>query len=1636
MSVQTVRQEPPATGAIAMQPGERRTESQLNVRLIVVTALVLAVLGLALYGWHRYQLGKLGGGLLERAQALEKEGTLDLAASYLHRYLQLHPEDVAVRIRMAETYDQSSGDNWQRKDRAVQLYYEVLGWVAGDDQPAAIQTRQAPLRQRLCELLLELGDDSRLTSLRRSNYYISARSEAEKLRELVGHEQQAVRLLALADYGRFVAAQGSAGDQGQAGATDAGPPQSLSTAVAEALLANPGDIRLSVALASLCRAHPAVVIYRQDADALLSGNSALSVTDEERSSAPERADRVMREQLADTVIDRMVAAHPQSSEALLARYAYRRNYRLAGAVEDLQTALEQAPQNPEVLLMAAAQAEAEPVSLAEPAEHYYRRAIDAAPTFVPAYLGMGNLQISRGELDQAIDTWRAGLKYGNPGRFTSRYEFDLNLRLADALVTAGRLDELRRDPDAGGAVSAGPLDVLRDRLAVWGPQLPQAEQLRLERPVDYVEARWLVAKGRHIEALPLLERAAATSISTPEDREQACLVSLLLGLVLEKLNQPDAAALAYERAGKWSPADETPRARAGAAWLDAGQVDRAIENLEAAISREPRAESRLLLAQARFRAQLSREPDQRDWQPFAAALEAVRGQMGELAEPWRVALLEANFVALGGRRPAADRPPQAEAVDLLKQAEADHSANQDLWLNLVLLYEQLGRAADADRALARYGELATDPVRHCLVHSSLLMRRQQLDRAREVLEGAIKTLSRPARFPLQVRLADVELAAGRTRQAKALLEDLERRNPEDLGIVMRLADLSLEARDLEDARRWEDLLRQREGSRGSLWKYYRGRRLLIAVASKKEEPDAPNLLETERLSQDLLRQRPAWSRAHLLSGILREVQGRLSEAVKAYGQALRCGANDLMIHERLVKLLYGLEQFEGAEQHLALLRQRSSQREDLLSWESSLAAGRAATTSDPVQRQQQLERALALAAKACDDRPEDTTGWLWLGQLQIIASQLAEPESRSEWEDKVEETLRRAMELAPGDTRSYSVLFGFYRRTGRTEEAQEVLKQLAEKANLSAPRRDLALGFGYEVLGDLKQAEQQYRQACQLDPGDLAAWQRLAAVLIRTDPVEAETVLREIQQRFPSDQYAKRALAVVLASRAVAATDEDQELWAEVEQLLGQTGIEQIDTVLDRRLYAVVLYRRGAREWQSQAREILMDLVQNPETATEFDRQFLAQLHDNEARRLQAEGHPKAAAEHLAQADEQYQALIRTGRDRARIILSYTQFLLRNGRRQEVPPWCARFEEAARTNTPLWTAFVQLLLRYDMLSDAAAPLARLESLSPHAPTIVELRARWLKAQGKQSEAEALAGELAAQLLREAAEDPKREAAAALTAGRLYAAIEANEEAHRYYRQALAIQPDAYPALAISLAGQGQMSEALGLCRKAAESDTSHRPAIVAAEVLMRGTPSPAEFQQVEEMLTQALESHPTNTGLLMSMANVMHLQGRVTEAITQYRSALPLAPKDMILLNNLATLLAEQQGGVSEALEHIDRAIELNGPRAALLDTKGTILIHAGRADEAVSYLETAVEGPRPDPRSVLHLAVAYARVGRLDDARLRLTAARADDLNSQVLTEKDRRFLAELEGRLAEGPSDAASSAAVGSLPTAEDRL
>ena len=143
------------------------------------------------------------------------------------------------------------------------------------------------------------------------------------------------------------------------------------------------------------------------------------------------------------------------------------------------------------------------------------------------------------------------------------------------------------------------------------------------------------------------------------------------------------------------------------------------------------------------------------------------------------------------------------------------------------------------------------------------------------------------------------------------------------------------------------------------------------------------------------------------------------------------------------------------------------------------------------------------------------------------------------------------------------------------------------------------------------------------------------------------------------------------------------------------------------------------------------------------------------------------------------------------------------------------------------------------------------------------------------------------------------------------------------------------------------------------------------------------------------------------------LQQRTDEAIDLYRRVVSLKPKDVQALNNLATLLAEQPHTRQEALRSIDEAIGLAGRLPPLLDTKGTILVQDGKAEEAVPLLKEAAAGIDVDPRFFFHLSLACQGVGKPDEARQALQKARDGNLAQQMLTPADRRLLKELEQQL-----------------------
>jgi Flp pilus assembly protein TadD len=239
-----------------------------------------------------------------------------------------------------------------------------------------------------------------------------------------------------------------------------------------------------------------------------------------------------------------------------------------------------------------------------------------------------------------------------------------------------------------------------------------------------------------------------------------------------------------------------------------------------------------------------------------------------------------------------------------------------------------------------------------------------------------------------------------------------------------------------------------------------------------------------------------------------------------------------------------------------------------------------------------------------------------------------------------------------------------------------------------------------------------------------------------------------------------------------------------------------------------------------------------------------------------------------------------------------------------------------------------------------------------------------------------------------------------------------DQALAAYREAVGLGADTplvYRRLTELRLQAGRVEEAVASLERLEELSPGSQAAITLRAQWLQAKGRTGE---IEPLVQDALKRHGGDPEWLYALAGLGLMQQRPDEALALYRRVLTIRPNHLPTMNNIATLLAEQPGQSQEALRVIEQAIQLVGQQAPLLDTKGMVLLHAGRVREAVRCLEAAAASARPDPRYSFHLAVAYDRLGCTDKAREALRKARQGDLDQYVLTAGDRKLLAEIESR------------------------
>jgi len=1167
--------------AARQAPPEHESRYVLNVRLLVITLIVVPILGVAAYFWHSFMLGHTSVAYLQRAEELEQEEEYRKSAGYLFRYLQIQPDDVEVRVRLAKVFDKSAEDDPRKKNRAIELYQRA----------SALQPENMELRERLAELQLEVAR------------YVPKRlpmaiDEANALLRRDDRNRVGLRVLALAQWQRT-----------KANMTGSLRKSEVITLFQRGLKYHPGDIDLATFFAQ---------IYRKELD------------------EPSQAER---NEIADSIMRKMVEESPDDPEAHLTHYRYSKIYDLPDAQQHIDKAVELGPEDIDVLLTAGqhemtegvlANQEEEWEKAAQAfrrAEDYYRRVIDLEPSNERGHLGLGQTFRAQGKSGLAIETWEEGLEHAG------RDNIELNARIVHTLIQLNRLDRVDEI-----------LSELQHSIDKASARWPAAVRKAARNTVNFLRAKWHAKSGHHREAVALLRevlvvfQSGVYKVSAERLRNDYYEAAMLLGQAQASLNRWDLAAAAFvDAAGtveQHSP-EKTREAKikAGEAYRNGGRDDLAAKYLGQVIEGgQAPLGVWLVRVESLIRRQLRLPENERNWDDVQQQL--VNPPL-RLRNSWQVKLLEADYVLARKGDEGVDA-----ALSFLSRAEEQHPGDANLYQRLAAIYERLGKRAEADRALARLGKLdGEDSLRYALVQAEILALRGKHDEAEKILLSGLDRFPENQHGMLHYGLSQLYLQQGELASAKEQVRAMHEADPENAQIVYRLAELTVDQKEFDQLDPWIEKLRELEGTESVRWKYFRA----LHHLSRSKNPDDADFAAARGLLEEIIGDRSSWPPGHVLKAQLLRREGKINEAIRAYESAIELGETRIGVYEQYIVLLYRAKRFDKVT--------------ELIDRQQELTQTLYFINQEMKQRQGDNQAALELAKKAVEVQPKDPYLRIHLGQIFLRLDKRQEAEAQ----------YLQAVELAPLELGVRGALVAFYVRIEDDAKAHQAVEAVAADEQFDAAQRELFQLQAYEAMGESELALEHYQQALEAAGEDVDILLQLARYRVKRHPEEAKKILRKAHQIAPENVRVRGRLAELLVQSG------KKEDLAEAESLLQAEGAGEDATPENMRLLGRLLASRGDDANRKKAVAIFQELVRNP-FHNEQDRLQLARLLEGDGR--------------LAEAKKQYAALIGVPSPKPAHLVSYIDMLLRHDQVGASEPWVRKLTEVAEES--LQTLAVQV----------------------------------------------------------------------------------------------------------------------------------------------------------------------------------------------------------------------------------------------------------------------------------------------------------------------------------------------------------
>ena len=181
-----------------------------------------------------------------------------------------------------------------------------------------------------------------------------------------------------------------------------------------------------------------------------------------------------------------------------------------------------------------------------------------------------------------------------------------------------------------------------------------------------------------------------------------------------------------------------------------------------------------------------------------------------------------------------------------------------------------------------------------------------------------------------------------------------------------------------------------------------------------------------------------------------------------------------------------------------------------------------------------------------------------------------------------------------------------------------------------------------------------------------------------------------------------------------------------------------------------------------------------------------------------------------------------------------------------------------------------------------------------------------------------------------------------------------------------------------MAQQGRLEEAIALIRALPENSDADAALKRSAEVqLLRDGKL---YDRARDRLQTFIKQYPDDLDLVYELAMLDEKQGNLADMEKLLRSLMVAKPDDPHAYNALGYSLADHNMRLPEAIELINKALELAPKDPFILDSLAWAHFRSGDIDKALHLLKTAFK-ERPDPEIAAHLGEVLWTSGQPEEA-------------------------------------------------------